>query len=170
MKKFCALVVFIMFTMLLLIGCNTVAFQDTEGTTPSQPEETKEATTEEIKEPNMPSGEELMKDNPSSEPPAPANEINEAGARGRELVELQCTLCHTLERVNSARHDRAGWEATINRMVKNGAAISEDEEQAIRGAVEDASVRAEHGRAGSGGHFRTGAGGGSPLPSIRVSR
>ncbi|HXH02148.1 MAG TPA: cytochrome c [Candidatus Competibacteraceae bacterium] len=39
---------------------------------------------------------------------------------GRELVEANCALCHSLDYVqmNSVFLDRKGWEASVNKMVK----------------------------------------------------
>jgi len=43
------------------------------------------------------------------------------------LVETKCSMCHTLDRVWAAEYDRAGWEATVDRMKQHGLVISDDE-------------------------------------------
>jgi len=50
---------------------------------------------------------------------------------GRVLVESKCKLCHTLDRVKTAKKDGAGWTATVERMRKNGAVLSDTEAQQI---------------------------------------
>lgn len=52
-------------------------------------------------------------------------------ASGEALVQSKCSMCHTLDRVNSVSYDAAKWQATIDRMVKNGAVITAEERQAI---------------------------------------
>lgn len=48
-------------------------------------------------------------------------------ASGQQLVQAKCGRCHTLDRVNAAKKDRAGWEATVERMNGRGAGLSQDE-------------------------------------------
>jgi hypothetical protein len=45
-------------------------------------------------------------------------------ADGPALVAERCTRCHTQTRIDDARHDRAGWEATVARMRGKGAQVS----------------------------------------------
>lgn len=80
---------------------------------------------------------------PAAEPPAPAPVDGSTDASpGQALVEQKCTMCHTLDRVDSAKYDNAGWTATVERMVQNGLVVSADEKSAIieylstRGAAE----------------------------------
>lgn len=56
----------------------------------------------------------------------PASDSPEAA-----LVKQKCTMCHTLDRVDSADYDEAGWTATVERMEKNGLVISADEKATI---------------------------------------
>jgi cytochrome c5 len=53
---------------------------------------------------------------------------------GRELVEKNCVLCHSLDyiQMNSPFLDRKGWEASVNKMIKvMGAPVAEDDARAI---------------------------------------
>lgn len=61
------------------------------------------------------------------EPPAqeqPAAEQNDAGGtastEGEALVSEKCSQCHSIDRVDAAVKDQAGWQATVDRMVRNG--------------------------------------------------
>lgn len=63
----------------------------------------------------------------TSEPPAqeqPAAEQNDAegtaSADGEALVSEKCSQCHSIDRVDKAVKDEAGWQATVDRMVQNG--------------------------------------------------
>lgn len=47
------------------------------------------------------------------------------------LVESRCSACHTLDRVQAAEYDRAGWERTVDRMVGKGLNLTEEEYAAI---------------------------------------
>jgi len=46
---------------------------------------------------------------------------------GLELVNNKCTVCHTADRINQAKKDRAGWEQTVTRMRGKGAVLSDAE-------------------------------------------
>ncbi|HWQ37664.1 MAG TPA: cytochrome c [Burkholderiales bacterium] len=51
-------------------------------------------------------------------------------APGRELVEANCIMCHSLDyiQMNSPFLDRKGWEASVNKMIKAmGAPIREED-------------------------------------------
>lgn len=53
---------------------------------------------------------------------------------GREAVEANCTMCHSLDYVqmNSPFLDRKGWEGSVNKMIKvMGAPIRSDDVAAI---------------------------------------
>ena len=47
------------------------------------------------------------------------------------LIAARCTKCHSIEQIKLATHDAAGWAATVTRMRKNGAQVSDAEAQAI---------------------------------------
>ncbi|HET7826477.1 MAG TPA: hypothetical protein VFK90_14170 [Anaeromyxobacter sp.] len=54
--------------------------------------------------------------------------------RGKELVESNCIMCHSLDYIpmNSVFLDRKGWDATLTKMIKMmGAPISEQDAAAI---------------------------------------
>ncbi len=46
---------------------------------------------------------------------------------GRKLIQRRCSWCHTLDRVEQAAKDRAGWEITIQRMRRNGLVTTDAE-------------------------------------------
>ena len=53
---------------------------------------------------------------------------------GRQLVEANCVMCHSLDYVqmNSPFLDRKGWEASVNKMIKvMGAPVAEADARAI---------------------------------------
>ena len=50
---------------------------------------------------------------------------------GAVLVQRRCSVCHTLERVVSAKKDEAGWNATVDKMRVKGAVVSEAEQKQI---------------------------------------
>jgi cytochrome c5 len=40
------------------------------------------------------------------------------------IIRERCTVCHTSERIVPSRHDRPGWESTVDRMIGKGAKLS----------------------------------------------
>lgn len=53
---------------------------------------------------------------------------------GKQLVEANCTMCHSLDyiQMNSPFLDRKGWEASVNKMIKAmGAPVAEGDAQKI---------------------------------------
>ncbi|HZP92515.1 MAG TPA: cytochrome c [Burkholderiales bacterium] len=53
---------------------------------------------------------------------------------GREIVEGNCVMCHSLDyiQMNSPFLDRKGWEAEVNKMIKTmGAPIGEEDARRI---------------------------------------
>ena len=55
-------------------------------------------------------------------------------APGRQLVEANCVMCHSLDyiQMNAPFLDRKGWEASVNKMVKAmGAPVAEGDAKAI---------------------------------------
>ena len=53
---------------------------------------------------------------------------------GRQLVEANCVMCHSLDyiQMNSPFLDRKGWEASVNKMTKvMGAPVAEADAKAI---------------------------------------
>lgn len=49
----------------------------------------------------------------------------------KALFERSCGVCHGLERPLSKTFDRAGWEATLERMHDNGAEVNKEERAQI---------------------------------------
>lgn len=62
----------------------------------------------------------------ASSPPAATGQVDAAA-----LIAERCTRCHTTERIDLAEHDRAGWQATVDRMVARGARLDEAEKAAV---------------------------------------
>jgi cytochrome c5 len=60
-----------------------------------------------------------------------SDEAEEGSDPAEALVEAQCSLCHTTERVWAAEYDRAEWETTVDRMKANGAVISDEDYETI---------------------------------------
>jgi hypothetical protein len=54
-----------------------------------------------------------------------------ATADGATLVNGTCGRCHPIDRVQSAHKDRAGWTATVDRMVSHGAPLNEAQKAAV---------------------------------------
>ena len=47
---------------------------------------------------------------------------------GSEVLARACTVCHRLDLVAGERHDAKGWQAIVEVMINNGAALTPDEE------------------------------------------
>jgi len=63
---------------------------------------------------------------PTEEPEPTEAPVEEA----QVLLEERCTVCHTLDRVQSSQKSREEWESTVTRMVEYGAQLT-DEERAV---------------------------------------
>lgn len=50
---------------------------------------------------------------------------------GATLLAQRCTYCHNTERIDAATKDKAGWEATIDKMVAKGAQVTDAEKPVI---------------------------------------
>jgi cytochrome c5 len=50
---------------------------------------------------------------------------------GEALVQKQCAICHTTERIDTANLDRAGWERTVDQMIDQGARLNEAERKIV---------------------------------------
>ncbi|MEE8640656.1 MAG: hypothetical protein V3T41_09630 [bacterium] len=62
---------------------------------------------------------------------AEAETAAEVEAPGKALLETRCTVCHTLERVHKKKAARAGWEKTVDHMIKKGAKLDDAEREAV---------------------------------------
>ena len=66
--------------------------------------------------------------------PADESSIQLRDGPARELVEANCSACHSLDYIviNSVFLDRKGWQAEVTKMVKvNGADIADEEKAEI---------------------------------------
>lgn len=54
-----------------------------------------------------------------------------SAAHGDELVNERCTVCHTRERIDMAEKSPEEWEATVNRMISNGAQLTPEERDVV---------------------------------------
>jgi hypothetical protein len=54
-----------------------------------------------------------------------------AQSEAKALVEKECSRCHGIGKVNKASKDTAGWEKTVNRMIKKGAVIKPEEKDDV---------------------------------------
>lgn len=52
-------------------------------------------------------------------------------ASGQELVQRECTRCHTLAPIEVKDRTRAGWEDVVYRMIEHGADLSEGQAQRV---------------------------------------
>ncbi len=62
-----------------------------------------------------------------TETPSPTAAVSSAVADGATLLQERCTVCHTLERVESAHKTAEEWERTVARMIGRGAKLTEAE-------------------------------------------
>ena len=60
-----------------------------------------------------------------------AGSLANAQPAAKALVEKECSKCHGLSKVNSAKKDIAGWEKTVDRMIKKGANVKPEEKDAV---------------------------------------
>jgi cytochrome c5 len=54
------------------------------------------------------------------------NEV-EVSLDGKSLLEDRCTICHSLDKVYPKAYDAEEWEEVIDRMIKKGAKLNDDE-------------------------------------------
>ncbi len=50
---------------------------------------------------------------------------------GAALLESRCTLCHSSDRPKRAKKTRKEWEETVNRMIENGAQLTDSEKKVL---------------------------------------
>lgn len=62
---------------------------------------------------------------------APTGGETGATLDGKALVDERCTVCHTCERIDAQDKDEAGWTATVDQMIANGAQLNVEERQAV---------------------------------------
>jgi len=61
----------------------------------------------------------------------PQGSAPDASSAGAAVVQRRCAVCHTLDRVESAKKDEKAWNATIDRMRTKGAVVSAEEQAQI---------------------------------------
>jgi len=61
----------------------------------------------------------------------PQGSAPDASSAGAAVVQRRCAVCHTLDRVESAKKDEAAWNTTIDRMRTKGAVVSAEEQAQI---------------------------------------
>lgn len=50
---------------------------------------------------------------------------------GQTLMQTRCTECHSLSRVISSHMTASQWQRTVDKMIRNGAQITPQEEQVL---------------------------------------
>jgi hypothetical protein len=50
---------------------------------------------------------------------------------GQALVEERCTVCHNLQTVTGANKSADAWQSTVERMIGNGAKLTDVEKDAV---------------------------------------
>ncbi|HUW10760.1 MAG TPA: hypothetical protein VM537_13595 [Anaerolineae bacterium] len=68
---------------------------------------------------------------PTDTPLPPPTEAPPVALDGEPLVAERCTVCHSLGRVQSAHKTEAEWQVTVQRMVGNGAKLTDEEQAAV---------------------------------------
>jgi cytochrome c5 len=76
---------------------------------------------------------------PSPAPPEPTNTPTVAPTEeptaipfdGQALLDERCTVCHSLSRVENAKHSLEEWRATVERMIDHGAILTPEEASAL---------------------------------------
>ncbi len=65
--------------------------------------------------------------------PAPAYPVatKAPAVDGKALMNERCTVCHSTDRIQAAKKDKAGWQATVTRMKGKGAILNDAETQAL---------------------------------------
>ena len=60
---------------------------------------------------------------PTPPPATPTPEVHP----GEALVSGRCGTCHSLGVIENAKYDQAGWQVTVDRMVKSGATLNDEQ-------------------------------------------
>ena len=71
--------------------------------------------------------------NPETEKPAAAEATiaTEAPASGDAIMNQQCTACHGLSRITSTKASLEQWQAIVDRMILNGAKLTDAEKEIL---------------------------------------
>jgi len=70
------------------------------------------------------------KDEGAQPGPTVPGEVTEP-APAEALVQKQCALCHTIERIETVNLDRAGWERTVGLLIDKGARLNDAERKIV---------------------------------------
>ena len=62
----------------------------------------------------------------SSTTPVPTTNLD-----GASLVQVRCTVCHTVTRIETSNHTSAEWKSIVDSMIKRGAQLSPEEETVV---------------------------------------
>ena len=84
-----------------------------------------------VSTPPPPGGEETPLPSPSPSPSPVPTSGPAPVADGATLLRERCTLCHNLERVESARKSAEEWERTVSRMIGRGARLTAEEKTVL---------------------------------------
>jgi hypothetical protein len=68
---------------------------------------------------------------PTAIPPVPPT------GDGKALMEDRCSVCHSLDRIQSAHKTAEAWAASVTRMIGHGAVLSADEQLLINQFLAD---------------------------------
>jgi len=64
-------------------------------------------------------------------PTSSGNASAGSSAEGQTLMQLRCSVCHSLNRVTSTKKTAEQWKTTVDRMINNGAQLTPSEEQTL---------------------------------------
>jgi cytochrome c-type biogenesis protein CcmH/NrfF len=53
------------------------------------------------------------------------------GLNAARLVEERCTVCHSINRIQTARHSAADWKTVVDTMIARGANLNPEEETLV---------------------------------------
>jgi cytochrome c5 len=63
--------------------------------------------------------------------PTSANPASSSSLDGAALVQERCTVCHSIDRIQSASKTKDQWTSTVERMIGKGANLNADEKTAV---------------------------------------
>lgn len=64
-------------------------------------------------------------------PPEPTVTPTPEELPGKALVASRCGTCHSLNNIENASYDKAGWQATVDRMVASGALLDDTQKEQV---------------------------------------
>ena len=62
-----------------------------------------------------------------AEPPPPTPTPTPEVHPGEALVANRCGTCHSMGVIQNAKYDSSGWQVTVDRMVRSGAALNTEQ-------------------------------------------